>query len=397
MTHLPLSTDCIAVVAITKHGIACAGRIVAALPGARLYAPEKFAADAEAAAPGTATCYAGKTGDQVPALLAGFDGLVFVVSLGAVMRLLAPHLGSKESDPGVVVVDEGARFCIPMLSGHLGGANALAAHLAAALGAQPVYTTASDARATLAADIVGREFGWRLDAPKANVTRACAAVVNDLPVAVVQEAGWRDWWPTHADGRSGPLPANLASFARIEDIDALRDPARFDSVIWIAHRDVPASLAGALADRLVRYRPPRVAVGIGCDRGTPVNTVAAALDEALALAHADIADVTAVASIDLKADESALQELAARHGWHIAFHSAAQLAEVEVPNPSETVRKHTGTPSVSEAAALLAAGATKENLIVEKHKRRGPDGRNATISVARVCEPSVSRPREGGR
>lgn len=382
--QLPFPTARIGVVAITKHGIACAGRVVAALPGAQLFAPEKFAAEAAEAAPGAATCYAGKTGDQVPALLAGFDGLVFVVSLGAVVRLIAPYLTTKEHDPGVVVVDEGARFAIPMLSGHLGGANALAAHLAEALGATPVYTTASDARATLAADIVGREYGWRLEAIKDNVTRACASVVNDAPVAVIQEAGWHDWWTTHAGGRSGALPANLVRFARLEDFAALPDRERYPTVIWISHRDVPANLADFLAGRLVRYRPPRVALGLGCDRDTPAATVERAIDEALAIAHATLADVAAVASIDLKADEPALAEIAAHHGWTITFHPAAQLAGVDVPNPSETVRRHTGTPSVSEAAALLAAGAGKEALLVEKHKARGDDGRNATVSIARM-------------
>ncbi|SIP86536.1 cobalt-precorrin 5A hydrolase [Aromatoleum tolulyticum] len=127
-----------------------------------------------------------------------------------------------------------------------------------------------------------------------------------------------------------------------------------------------------------------VALGLGCDRGTPSETIARAIAEALAQAGAELADVRAVASIDLKADEAGLLELAASHGWTIAFHPAAALADVPVPNPSETVRRYTGTPSVSEAAALLAAGADLTQLIVEKHKLRGPDGRNATVSVARM-------------
>lgn len=127
-----------------------------------------------------------------------------------------------------------------------------------------------------------------------------------------------------------------------------------------------------------------IALGLGCDRATPAATIARAIDEALAQAGASLADVRAVASIDLKADEAGLLEVAARHGWTIAFHPAAALAAVPVLNPSETVRRYTGTPSVSEAAALLAAGTDLTQLIVEKHKLRGPDGRNATVSVARM-------------
>ena len=127
-----------------------------------------------------------------------------------------------------------------------------------------------------------------------------------------------------------------------------------------------------------------LALGLGCDRGTPAATILRAIDEALAQASVTLAEVGAVASIDLKADEAGLLEVAAGYGWTIRFYAAAELAQVVVPNPSETVRKHTGTPSVSEAAALLAAGANLTQLLVEKHKVRGPDGRHATVSIARM-------------
>ena len=131
-------------------------------------------------------------------------------------------------------------------------------------------------------------------------------------------------------------------------------------------------------------RPARLALGLGCDRGTPAATILRAIDEALAQAGVTLAEVGAVASIDLKADEAGLLEVAAGYGWTIRFYAAAELAQVVVPNPSETVRKHTGTPSVSEAAALLAAGADLTQLLIEKHKVRGPDGRHATVSIARM-------------
>ncbi len=129
-----------------------------------------------------------------------------------------------------------------------------------------------------------------------------------------------------------------------------------------------------------------LALGLGCDRNTPAATIQQAIAEALTAAGATLAEVRAVASIDLKADEVGLAEVAAANGWTIRFYPAAELATVDVPNPSETVRKYTGTPSVSEAAALLAAGADASHLIIEKHKLRGPDGRNATVSIARIAE-----------
>ena len=128
----------------------------------------------------------------------------------------------------------------------------------------------------------------------------------------------------------------------------------------------------------------KIALGLGCDRNTPLATVKTAIGAALAACSATWSDIQAVASIDLKADEPALQQLAAEQGWAIRFYTAQELATIDVPNPSETVRKHTGTPSVSEAAALLAAGTDRNHLVIEKHRHRGPDGRNATVSIARI-------------
>lgn len=241
----------IAVVAITRHGVALGGRVVAALPGAQLFVPEKFRAEGDAAAPDRATCYSGQTGDQIPALFAAFDAIVAIVSLGAMVRLVAPHLKSKDVDPAVIVLDEAGKFVIPMLSGHLGGANALAGQLATALGAIPVLTTASDARQTLAVDLLGRELGWVIEASHEAVVRVSAAVVNDEPVAVVQEAGSTDWWTHHANGRQLPLPANLQLFERLEEID----PERFAAVLWISLRQMPAESAAKLGGRSVTYRP----------------------------------------------------------------------------------------------------------------------------------------------
>ena len=231
----------IAVVSITKHGITLAGKVVAALPGAQLFTPEKFRAEAEIAAPGAANCYEGKVGDQVPALFAAFDGIVAIVSLGAVVRLIAPHLGKKETDPAVVVIDEAGKFVIPMLSGHL----------ATALDAIPVLTTASDARQTLAVDLLGRELGWKFEATHDEIVRCSAAVVNDEAVALVQEAGSEDWWRGHANGRSGPLAANIQRFARLEEVDC----DKFAAVLWISQRDMPADFAAQLAGKRVIYRP----------------------------------------------------------------------------------------------------------------------------------------------
>jgi cobalt-precorrin 5A hydrolase len=129
----------------------------------------------------------------------------------------------------------------------------------------------------------------------------------------------------------------------------------------------------------------RYTIGLGCDRGTSLHTVRDAVDAALAQAGVQAAQVVAAASITLKQDEAALLALAQELGWPLHFYEAQALAQVAVPHPSETVRRYTGTPSVSEAAALLAAGpdTPMTALVVEKHKHRGADDRNVTVSIAR--------------
>lgn len=378
----------ICIVAITRHGAARAAALARDLPQAAICTAAKFA-PAFAGLPPTVQvrAYEGALRDEMAGLFAHYDQLVFFISLGAVVRLMAPHLQSKDEDPGVTVVDDAGQFVIPVLSGHVGGANAMSERIAELIGATPVLTTASDVGKTIPVDILGRHLGWRVEAPKINITRVSAHVVNGEPIAVVQEAGSPHWWT-----RPTPLPSHielLTTFGQVR-------PEHHKAVLWITHAPIAPALWEAWAERLVVYRPPLgqstpLAVGLGCDRGTPLATVQTCLNEALALLGATLADIVAVASIDLKANEPALAQLATLHGWRLQWFSPAQLAAVPVPNPSATVLHYVGTPSVSEAAALLAGRVPMSALRIEKYKLRGPDGKNATVSIAHAA-PSVLIP-----
>ncbi len=233
-------------VAITKHGAAQAARLAAALPQAQVCTSAKFA-DAFAGLPNTVRAYDGALRDQIAPLFAEQDQLIFFVSLGAVVRLIAPHLRDKDVDPGVIVVDDAGQYVIPVLSGHVGGANEWSERVADLIGATPVLTTASDVGKTIPVDILGRHLGWRVEAPKINITRVSAHVVNGEPIAFVQEAGSPNWWT-----RPTPLPATVHRFDRFDAVDL----SRFAAVLWVTHAPVPASLWERLHERLVVYRPP---------------------------------------------------------------------------------------------------------------------------------------------
>lgn len=357
-----------AVVAITKHGVEIARRLQAGLPGVDVYHPGKFARGDEGAL-GIRT-FTGSVVDQVPQLWGRYQGIIGIVSLGAMVRMVAPLLRDKRTDPGVVVVDDRARHAISVLSGHLGGANDLAREVARVLGAEPVITTASDVGETVAVDLLGRAFGWEIENFD-QVTAVSAAVVNEERVLVVQEAGEPGWWPADK-----PLPPNLRVVARVEQ--AREEP--FDAALVITPRILAAEEAAWLLRRGVLYRPKVLVVGVGCNRGTAAEEIEAVLLETLDAHRLSVKSVRNLATIGRKADEPGLIEVCRRYGWPLVTFRADELNAVPLPHPSETVFKYVGAWGVSEPAARLSSGA--DGWLVEKVKRG-----NVTLSVCLVPHP----------
>ncbi|OLB69284.1 MAG: cobalamin biosynthesis protein, partial [Nitrospirae bacterium 13_2_20CM_2_61_4] len=311
-----------------------------------------------------------------------YDCHVFVISVGAVVRMVAPLLASKKVDPAVLCVDDAGRFTICVLSGHVGRGNAFTERVAGVLGNQPVITTASDALGTLTVDILGREHGWTLEDADRNVTRGCAAVVNAAPVLFVQETGEPDWWPA---GR--PLPEGVRYAMSLEGVD----PAAFEILLVASDRDLRATHP-AHWDNAVVYRPRSLVLGIGCDRDTPVELVERGVRGLLARHGLALASVKAVATVDRKQDEPALLALCAQNGWPLRTFTPEALDAVPgIETPSPVVQRHVGTRGVCEPAALLAAGAPR--LLVPKQIYTEPGaGRSMTLAVARVPFPQRQEP-----
>ena len=241
------TTPRIAMLAITKNAAAKLAALAPRIPEANIIVSEKFAETMQGL-PNKVTVYSGALRPQVAGLLAAYDQLAFFVSLGAVVRLIAPHLKSKEEDPGIVAVDDSGKFVIPVLSGHVGGANAFAHQLAELLQATAVVTTASDVGNTIPVDILGRELDWKVEAPKINITRVSAHVVNEESIAFVQECGATNWWT-----RTTPLPKNIHLFDHFDDVDLEQHKA----VLWVTQSEIPDTLWQQLEERLVVYRPPQ--------------------------------------------------------------------------------------------------------------------------------------------
>jgi cobalt-precorrin 5A hydrolase len=343
---------------------------VAALGDAELHVSERLAA----AAPAGAIAFPLPMRDALAGSFHAHRAHVFVMAIGAVVRMIAPLLRGKGIDPAVVCMDEAGRFAIPVLSGHVGGANALAARIASAVGAQAVLTTASDVQGTLAVDLLGADLGWRLEDPRGNATRAAAAVVNGEPVAVVLGDGAPPAWPS-----AWPRPANATLCASLDEPAV----AQAEAALVVTDRVLPCDHP-ALA-RAVLYRPRSLVLGLGCDRGAAPELVARGVEAVLASHALALGAVRELASVDLKADEPALLALSARLGCPLRTFGAAALdATPGIERPSDRVSRLVGTRGVAEPAALRAAGAAR--LLVAKQVYTEPGaGRSLTVAVARAA------------
>jgi cobalt-precorrin 5A hydrolase len=345
-----------AVVAITKHGIEIARRIKERMPEVEIYVPAKHS-DGGA----DVRWFSEQSTQLVASLFKSHDALVCIFSLGAAIRMVAPHLVDKKSDPAVIVIDDRANHVVSTLSGHLGGANALARLLASFLGARPVITTAADVNETIAVDLVGREFGWTIENFE-NVTRTSASMVNEEKIALYQDAGERGWW-------QGPLPKNVVA---VDGIDKVMSD-EFSGALVITDKIVGAEITA----KAVVFRPKTLVVGIGLHWDTSAETIESGVMSVLDGNGLAIKSVRNIASVDRGARVKGLDEFAARHTVPVQIFKKEELATVEVPNPSAAVQKFEGTASVSEAASILSS---KGELVVQKQKFPP----NLTVAVCRI-------------
>jgi len=309
----------IALIALTVAGRASAARLAEAWPS-------------------ETRTYDGPTRQAVHRAWAECDGLVCFLAVGATTRLVAPLLDSKWVDPAVVCVDEAGRYAVALVGGHVAGANALCTSVAGVLGAQAVITTATDAAGLPGLD----SLGWPAEGAVARVSRA---LLDGEQVGFEADATW-------------PLPALPVTIGGA----GLRR-------IVVTDRIVP------IDENTAVLRPPSLVAGVGASKGVTADEVLALLDEALAVGGLSRDSMTALATIDAKAAEEGIVAAARQGGWPLYSYPPGQLAAVEVPNPGEAALAAVGTPSVAEAAALIAG----HELVVAKRKSA-----MATVALARI-------------
>lgn len=310
--------------------------------------------------------YQGSLKDQVATLWASHQALVFGLATGAVVRLIAPLLQDKFTDPAVVVVDEAGQFVISLCGGHQGGADQLTRLIALEMGATPVLTGAANRANLPGIDMLGVPFGWNRG--EGDWTGVSAAIARQAAVQVIQEAGSALWQahlpPTH--------PFQFGALELDASGQAVSEP---QACVWIStveRRFVPDT-----SQPKVQWHPRVLWIGIGCERGSSKTLVEQAVQEALRASHLAEAAIAGIATIDLKADEVGLVEYCRERNLPLRCFTAEELRSVRVPTPSTIVEAEVGTPSVSEAAAILAAAAETDIL-------------GGSITASTVTSPSSS-------
>lgn len=348
----------VAVITITRGGACLGQKLGSTLGDSALYVSSRYAGQA-----GNQHCFE-PTGlkDLLASLWNDYDGLVLIMATGIVVRLIAPLLQSKETDPAVVVMDDAGKFAIALLSGHLGGANELAERCAFIAGAHAVITTATDVNNLPSFDMLAKEHDWVID-DIGRVKTLNALLLDNEEIAVVDETGKSRNW-LHDRGK-----------IRFYDTFAEAADSAARGFLLVTNRLFPVQNN---TESLLILRPRNLVLGIGCNRGTSVDEIDEFVTLQLKRLFLSMKSVCCIASVEAKRDEVGLLEFAERLGVELRCFDAADLSEVAFPSPpSEYVRTAVGVGGVAEPAAILASGGG--SLLLKKIKSA-----NVTLAVAEL-------------
>ena len=324
-----------AIFAFSRQGCRTARRIMEACPDVtwQSYTMERFSESGFS--PITSKCY----GES----FSSAEALAFVGSCGIAVRKIAPYVHDKRTDPAVVCVDELGTFVIPLLSGHIGGANALARRIAEHLHATAVITTATDVNRRFSVDTWATEHGCAISSMKLAKAVSAAVLEGDIP--------FKSDFSVVENLPNGIIPGesgHLGIYLTVTDVEPF--------------------------EKTLRLIPKRLHLGIGCRRGTEKEAIQTAVEQVFRAHHLDCRAVRSAASIDLKKDEEGLLSFCREQNIPIRFYSAEELKAVSGDfTPSAFVQTITGVDNVCERSALIGA----EKLIVRKTACHG-----VTVAVA---------------
>lgn len=320
----------IAVFAVRKEGLKVAERILG-LGGVSIYPPVMLKG--------------GGLKRKAAEAWKGFGALVFIGAAGIAVRTIAPFLKDKSSDPAVVVIDDGGKFAVSLLSGHLGGANSLAIRIAALIKATPVVTTATDSRGLPCVEDIAGRFKLGIEDLK-KIKKINSAILDNRKVLIV-------------DRNRARLALMKKAYGGFDFFGFRRDfPSGKSGRVCLAVTPFAGGVPGRLKASTLILRPREFVAGIGCKRGASAVEISRAFTEALKKNDIAAASIKKLATIDIKKDEPGLLRFAGKHGFEVDFFKPRELSK-RTKKISVTVLKHTGAGGVSEPAALLGARAKR--------------------------------------
>lgn len=292
--------------------------------------------------------------------------IVFIGAIGICVRSIAPCVKDKYKDPAVVCVDSTGKFVIPVLSGHIGGANDLARRIADLTGGEAVVTTQSDNTGLWALDTLAAKFGWKTELSRAQMNKAIALFVEKRPTALLLEIRDRG-----TDYLESTLPEHVKVFCHYNDIDF----DQFEYLITVGPHAFDAPVP------VLSYFPQVLHLGIGCRKQCNPDGIAENIENSLKQNGLSPLAIASIGTIELKKDEPLLSSLQSRWSWAgTNIWSASDLKGIEVPNPSEKAFEVTGVYGVAEGAALRSS--SDGILLIEKQKGQLSEGNDFTFAVA---------------
>lgn len=341
------------IILVSESSLPIAKTLQAEIPESRIYAKHDF----------DGCVRVGRYDDVLMPCFNASAPIIFIGAMGICVRAISPWIFDKHTDSPVVCVDGTGRYAIPVVSGHVGGANDLARHVASILGAEAVITTRSDNELLWPLDTLGREFGWGTNAENMN---ACIAhFVNRKPTALL--LGVKDKGTEYLERTS---PEHVDVFFNFEDIPQ----EKYGLIINVSPFVYETSLM------MINYRPKVLHIGVGCRKGCSLEGVAKHVSDLLVHNGLSTHSIASVGTIELKSNEPMIRSLAAEYGLPVSVYEADELKDIDVPNPSAKVVDVTGVPSVAEAVAIKSSNYGP--LLLEKNKCCLSEGNDFTFAVA---------------
>lgn len=295
-----------------------------------------------------------------------YDAFVFIGALGICIRSIAPCIKNKYKDPAVVNIDSTGKFIIPVLSGHVGGANDLARHIASITGGTAVITTQSDNTGLWALDTMAGTWGWKESHNTAGLNEAVFRFVNGRPTALLLEI--KDRGTRHLEQTR---PPHVDIFYHWEDIPQ----DKYDLILAVT------PYIYSIEKPLVLYAPSVVHIGTGCRKNCSPEGIPEYIEKTLRENHLNPDSIGSISTIELKKDERLMEKLRERFpDADLNIYTPEELEGISIPNPSEKVFETTGVYGVAETCARKSAGGGP--LLIEKQKGALSPGNEFTFAAA---------------